>query len=129
MEISKARERYLFKTRIELPVENEGDDIDYVVLREPTIEEMQLFTDDGKKNIDMLKTLFPKCLVEHSFINDDSTPAKKEEVYAMLRESSSLYAEIINVWFDSIPFQSRLRKPQKSDNVQTSFSKGQIQDT
>jgi hypothetical protein len=113
MKISEARHRYLFTTRIELPREEGEDDTDYVVLREPTLEETQLFSEDGKKNIDTLKSLFPKCLVEHSFVNDDLTPTKNEEVYNMLRESSSLYIEIINAWFKSIPFQSRLKKQPK----------------
>ena len=113
MKISEARKKYLFITRIELPRENEGDDIDYVVLREPTLEEMQLFSEDSKKNIDSLKGLFPKCLVEHSFVDDDSSPTKNQEVYNMLKESSSLYTEIIDAWFKSIPFQSRLKKQPK----------------
>jgi hypothetical protein len=111
MKISEARNKYLFTTKIELP--HEEEEFDYVVLREPTLEEMQLFSDDGKKNMDTLKGLFPKCLVEHSFVNDDSTPAKNQEVYNVLKESSSLYSEIINAWFESIPFQSRLKKQPK----------------
>jgi hypothetical protein len=110
MKITEARNRYLFTTRIELPHE-EGEDIDFIVLREPTLEEMQKFAgDDSKKNIEMLEKLFPKCLVDHSFVNDDNTKTVNQEVYNLLKESSSLYAEIINAWFKSIPFHSRLTK-------------------
>jgi hypothetical protein len=118
MNISEARNKYLFTTKIELPHEEEAEeeDIDYVVLREPTVDETRLFSkdeNDTKKNLDTLKILFPKCLVEHSFVTGDLTPAKNEEVHTMLRESSSLYSELIDTWFKSIPFQSRLRKQPK----------------
>jgi hypothetical protein len=116
MKITEARKRYLFTTKIELPKDNpddENEESDFIILREPTLEEIQAFGDDDKKNTESLKKLFPTCLVGHSFVNDDETKTTNAEVYNFLKDSSSLYTEIIDTWFKSIPFQSRLRKPQK----------------
>jgi hypothetical protein len=110
MKITAARKKYLFTTKIEFPKENEDDEVDFVVLREPTIEEMQLFSNDDNKNVETLKQLFPKCVVDHSFTNDDGTKTACKEVCELVRDSSSLYAEIVDTWFKSIPFQSRLKK-------------------
>jgi hypothetical protein len=113
MKITEARKRYLFTTRIELPKDNEEEEADFIELREPTLEEIQAFGDDDKKNTEALKKLFPTCLVGHSFINEDGTKTANIDVYNFLKDSSSLYTEIIDTWFKSIPFQSRLKKPQK----------------
>jgi hypothetical protein len=110
MKISEAKKKYLFTTKIEL------DDEDYVVLREPTIQEMQMFSGDDKdkKNYEAVEKLFPVCLIDHSFYEDDGvTKAKNTAVYEILKDSSSLYTEIVDTWFKSIPFQSRLKKPKK----------------
>jgi hypothetical protein len=110
MKITEARKKYLFTTKIELPKEDNEDEVDFIVLREPTIEEMQLFSNDEKKNVETLKQIFPKCLVDHSFIDNDGTKTVNKEVYELIKDSSSLYSEIIDMWFKSIPFQSRLKK-------------------
>jgi hypothetical protein len=118
MNITEARKNYIFTTRIEIPaLLNETDDtenIDFVELREPTIEEMKLFSDNNEtKNMEALKTLFPKCLVNHSFTNDDETKSTNQDVYNLLKDSASLYTNIIELWFKSIPFQSRLKSKEK----------------
>jgi hypothetical protein len=110
MKISEAKTKYIFTTKIEL---EEGD---YIVLREPSIQEMQMFSGDDKdkKNTEAVEKLFPICLVEHSFYEDDSkTKAGNDSVYEMLKDSASLFTEIVDIWFKSIPFQSRLKKPKK----------------
>jgi hypothetical protein len=115
MKLSAAKEKYLFTTKIEL------DDGDYLVLREPTVEETQLFSASGgdekggggKDNIKALEKLFPKCLIDHTFTDDDGEKASGEEVYSLLRGSASLFADITDAWIKSIPFQSRVRKPPK----------------
>jgi hypothetical protein len=108
MNITEARKNYIFTTRIEIPSLTGGEN-DFVELREPTIEEMRLFGDDEMKNLEALKTLFPKCLIDHSFTNDDGTKSTNQDVYNLLKDSASLYTDIVGVWFKSIPFQSRLR--------------------
>ncbi|MDR3170323.1 MAG: hypothetical protein LBU17_01705 [Treponema sp.] len=110
MNVSKARERYIFTAKIELPNDDTSEEVDYIVLREPSVEEMQLFGDDEKKHMEVLKKIFPKCLVDHSFVNEDGTKTRQEDVYAVLKESSSLYTEIIDAWLKSIPFRARLKK-------------------
>jgi hypothetical protein len=110
MKISEAKNKYLFTTRIELY------DNDYVVLREPSIREMQTFSGDDKdkKNTEAVEKLFPVCLVDHSFYEDDGvTKAGNDAVYGILKDSASLFTEIVDIWFKSIPFQSRLKKPVK----------------
>jgi hypothetical protein len=111
MRINEARKNFIFTTRIDLP--SEDGENDFIVLREPTLQEMQKFGDDEKKNIETLEKIFPGCLVEHSFINDDESPAKNEDVYNLLKDSSSLFTEIIDSWFKNLPFHSRLQKEQK----------------
>jgi hypothetical protein len=120
MNISEARKNYIFTTRIELPALSDEteiidtENIDFIELREPTIEEMKLFSDkDETKNLELLKSLFPKCLVNHSFVNDDETKSTNQDVYNLLKDSASLYTDIIGLWFKSIPFQSRLKNKEK----------------
>jgi hypothetical protein len=119
MNITEARKNYIFTTKIEIPAltdEEETTDtenIDFVELREPTIEEMKLFGDNEMKNLEALKTLFPKCLVNHSYTNDDGTKSVNQDVYNLLKDSASLYTDIIKIWFESIPFQLRLKNKGK----------------
>jgi hypothetical protein len=113
MKITEARKRYLFTTKIELPANNEEEAADFIELREPTLEEIQAFGDNDKANTEALMKLFPTCLIGHSFVNEDGTKTTAVDVYNFLKDSSSLFTEIIDTWFKSIPFQSRLKKPQK----------------
>jgi hypothetical protein len=123
MQISKARDKYLFTTKIYLDQNKDGlpdESGDYIVLREPTIQEMQLFKDDEKKNFETLEKLFPKCLIDHSFYDDEEETVKSDTkaVHDLIKESGSLFPEVIDIWFKSIPFSSRIRKREKSDNSQ-----------
>jgi outer membrane protein assembly factor BamA len=116
MKISQARKRYLFTTKIELPKEADETIADYVVLRELTVQEMQQFSQEKEKeNIKLLEKLFSDCMVEHSFVEDDETPTPNQEVYNFLKESGTLFTEMLDIWFNSIPFKSRIRKPGDSD--------------
>lgn len=103
MELSQAREKYIFTTKIEL------DDGDYIVVREPTSFELKDFGDDGKQNIEILQKIFPKCLIESSF-TENGQPAKNEKVSAMLLDSGSRFTEIISVWMESIPLAKKKDK-------------------
>jgi hypothetical protein len=109
MNISAARNKYLFTTEIKIPNEEE-EQPEFIVLREPSIAEINNFPDDKRKMIAELSNLFPKCLIDHSYTNDDDTKSKNQEVYTMLCASGSLFTDIIKAWFDSIPFHSRLGK-------------------
>lgn len=106
MRIEEAKKKYLFKTKLFL----HDDEEDYIVLREPTIAEMRTF--QGKSdhdNFTLLEKLFPSCLVESSFTNDDDSPADSQTVYQFLRESGTLFTDLVNRWFASLPFQSPKR--------------------
>lgn len=96
MDISGARAKYIFTTRIEL------DDGDYIVLREPTTFELKEFGDDGKENVSILQKIFPLAIVEHSFVDGDK-PAKATQVAAFLVDSGSTFTKIMNEWMSSLP--------------------------
>ncbi|EGC78216.1 hypothetical protein [Treponema denticola] len=109
MKISEAEKKYIFTTKIEL------DDGDYIELREPNTQEISSFGDDGKKNLELLEKIFPSCVVDSSFTDDSDNKVDGKTLYSFLKKSSSLFTEILNIWIDSIPFQSRLQKKPKLD--------------
>ena len=109
MKISEAEKKYIFTTKIEL------DNGDYIELREPNTQEISSFGDDGKKNLELLEKIFPSCVVDSSFTDDNDNKVDGKTLYNFLKKSSSLFTEILNIWIESIPFQSRLQKKQKLD--------------
>lgn len=76
---------------------------------------MAIFSDSEKKNFENLEKLFPKCIVDHSFTDDSENKVSGEEVYNVLKQSGSLFTEIINTWFNAVPFNSRIAKNKKLD--------------
>lgn len=107
MLLSEINKKFVFTTKLELP---EGN---YIELREPKQSEITALSDDGNKNLSMLEKIFPNCVIDSSFENDDGTKAKGEDIAKALRESGSLFTEILTTWLESIPFQSRLLKKAK----------------
>lgn len=97
-EISQAREKYIFTTRIEL------EDGDYIVMREPTSLELREFGEDGRENVAILQKIFPLAIVEHSFTDGDKK-AKNTQVAAFLLDSGSRFTKIINQWMDALPLE------------------------
>jgi hypothetical protein len=112
MKLSDATKKYIFTTKIEL--DSEGN---YVTLREPTMQQFSQLSDDekdNKKNLKALSDMLPSCVVDSSFTDEDGeTPATGELIAKMLKDSSSLEAEVLNIWAGSIPFGSRLKKGKK----------------
>lgn len=106
MNLSEIKKKYIYTTRIEL------EDGEYVVLREPNQEEIILISqgDSQSDTMKQMEELFPKCLIESSFTTDAGKPASGNELYNELKASGSLFSEILTLWLDSIPFQSRLKK-------------------
>jgi hypothetical protein len=102
--IGEAKNKYIFKTTIKIGAEG-----DYIVLREPTVEEMTKFSavDDNGQRMEALRKLFPACIVEHTFTGEDGKNASSEEVHGFLKESSTLYTNIIDEWFNSLPFRTK----------------------
>lgn len=105
MTLSEAKEKYIFCTEIDLGEDN------FIKLREPTIGELDgLNKASEEERIAELAKIFPSCLVDHSFYTDgEKAKASNKDVYNMLRDSGSLFMEIIGIWMKSLPFQSRLK--------------------
>lgn len=110
MIISKAaKENFVFKTRIDFTLD--GND-EYVVLRElNTAEQNQILT-AGKVNgngefedmvgmMSQAEKLFPKCVVEHSGVDEEGKPVSGTELYEQLRLSSELFDSILATWMQS----------------------------
>jgi hypothetical protein len=110
MKLSEATKKYVFTTKIEL-----DDDGNYIVLREPTMQQFgQMDDKENKKNLKLLSDFLPSCIIDSSITGEDGvTAATGEQVAKMLKDSSSLEAEVLNIWAGSIPFGSRLKKGKK----------------
>ena len=108
MKLEEDKTNFVFKTKIEL-----NDEGDFVELREPTQKEIIGISDDSANNLKVMEGLFASCLVDSSIEKEDGTKASGQEVYNALKESGSLFLEILTKWMESIPFQQRLKKNQK----------------
>lgn len=107
MLLSEINQKYVFKTRIELDKEN------FIELREPKQNEIVNLSDDSTKNLKMLEDIFPACVVNSSFTKENGDSASGTEIAKELKNSGSLFTEILTTWLQSIPFQSRLLKEVK----------------
>ncbi len=101
MDIKSLKKEFIFETRINL-----NDTEEYIVLREPTTLELREFGKDEEKNLDVLIRIFPECLVEHSFTDGDK-PANNKVVAEQLKNSGTLFVDIIGVWMESLPFKKK----------------------
>lgn len=109
MKLSEAKKNFIFTTRVEFEDE-------FVELREPTQQEVLTLkknTDDDIGIINKMETIFSACLINHSFIDDNGEKAKPEDVYNVLKESATLFNEILTQWMESLPFHSRTKKSTK----------------
>jgi hypothetical protein len=105
MNINEAKEKYIFYTEIKL------EDDDFIKLREPTVKELNNMNRVDEKSImDELEKLFPACLVDHNFTEEDGTKCPNEKVVKLLKDSGSLFVEVVEYWTKSLPFQSRLER-------------------
>jgi hypothetical protein len=107
VKLSETKNKYVFFTEIDL-----GDG-DFLKLRELSIGEMEGLQKAKEEDwIPELSKLFPLCLVDHSFTknDDDNKKASGAEVYNELKNSGSLFMEIITIWMQSLPLSGRLRK-------------------
>lgn len=106
MKLSEVKENYIFYTKIDL------DGGDFVKLREPSTKELSELNSDGR-SLESLTKLFPACLVDHSFIDEDGGKADPGKVFDELKGSGSLFTDIVTTWLQSVPFQERLKKKPK----------------
>lgn len=108
IKLSEVGKNFLWTTRIDLDAEN------YIELREPNQKEIVNLSDDGTKNLEMLEKILPDCVVDSTITKDDGTKASGKEIAEALKQSGSLFTEILTTWLESIPFQHRLKKGEKS---------------
>ena len=109
MKLSDFEKNYVFTTKIDL----NDDGTEFVELREPNQQEFSGFSEDGKKNLEVMEKIFPSCVIGSSFTDDEGNSVDGKTVYNTLKKSGSLLTEILSIWIQSIPFQSRLLKKQK----------------
>lgn len=97
---------FVFTTRIDFVLD--GND-EFVELRELTTAEQNQVLTAGKMNSDgdfedyvgMLaaaEKIFPKCIIDHSGVDEEGNKATNAALYEQLRQSSSLFQEILNTW-------------------------------
>ena len=109
MKLSEAANNYVFKTKIEL-----DDDGNFIELKEPTMSQIQrLPNKDDDKVFAEIEKIFPTCIINSSFTDDDGNPATAEDIAKMLENTGSLKSDILQTWIESIPFKSRLQKKEK----------------
>lgn len=102
MELKDFEQSFIYTVKIAI------DDDNYIVLREPTVLEMKDYSDDVQKNVEILRNIFDKCIIEHTFTKDGK-PASTKEVMEILNKSVFLFNEILNGWISHIPLTKRLR--------------------
>ena len=107
MKLSELQNKFIFKTTIDL-----GDG-DYIVLREPNTAEISEMSEDEKKNMKVMEKILPNCIVETSITKDDGSFATGKEICDILKESGSIFTEVLGIWIQSIPFNSRLNSKEK----------------
>lgn len=107
MKLSDFGKKCVFTTKVEL------DDDNYIIMREPSKDEVLTLSDDPDKQIETFGKLLPSCIIDSTFENDDGTKANGEQICAILSCSGSLYTDVVKTWLESLPFQSRLKKKEK----------------
>lgn len=108
MKLSDFEKNYVFTTKIEI-----NDEGDFIELREPNQQEFSGFGEDGKRNLETMEKIFPSCIIDSSFVDDEGNKVDSKSIYNTLKKSGSMLTEIITTWIQSIPFQSRLLKNKK----------------
>ena len=109
MKISEAVNNYVFKTKIEL-----DDDGNFIELKEPTMAQVQrLSNKDDEKVFAEIEKIFPSCIVDSSYTDDNGNPATADDIAKMLESTGTLKAEVLQTWIESLPFKQRLQKKEK----------------
>ena len=124
MEVSQFGATHVFKTRIYL--EKDATEGDFVELREFNKAEMHKLVELGQKTgakaeaelASFYESMFIPCLVDHSF-TENGEKASAESVFETLKQSGSLFYDVLAIWAESSPFSKRLRDV-KSDKPESS---------
>lgn len=107
MNINDFKNKYIFTTRIDI------DEESWIELREPSSDEMNKLGNKEDKYFEKLSEIFPSCIIKSSFVDDEGNPVSGRKVYDALKQSGTLYTEILSTWGNSLPFHARIKKPVK----------------
>ncbi len=97
--IKLSEKKFVFTTKLNV------DDELWVELREPTLIEFKKFSDDGMANLEAARKLFPSCIIDSNFENDEGEKLTGEQIWKLIEPSASLASRLINEWLESIPFR------------------------
>lgn len=106
MKLTDFEKNYVFTTKVKL--DDSGNE--FIELREPTQAELSGFSEDAKHNLEQMEKIFPNCVVDSSFENEEGIKATGKEIYNELKKSGSLFTEILSEWLNNVPFSARLKK-------------------
>lgn len=110
MIISKnTKENFIFKTRIEFDYEGQGE---FLEIRELAMSEQNKLLSAGKLNAEGEPTefaamiaqadkLLPGCIIDHSGVDEEGNKVTPETFCNYLRNSASIYQEILTTWVKS----------------------------
>lgn len=109
MIITKDKTNFVFKTRIDFTVDGQDE---FVELRELTTAEQNAVFTAGKINADgefedligmltQAEKFFAKCVTDHSGVNENGEKCSSVELYDTLKQSSSVFQQILNTWISS----------------------------
>ncbi len=113
MKLSEMQKKYVFSCRIEL-----DEDKNFIEVSELTFaEKAKLEKVSEKEYTQELKKLMPSHIVHSSFEDDEGNPATGGDIVKIMEQSGSLLDEAIQIWITSIPFEERLKKPEKLKNL------------
>lgn len=100
MKLSQASKSFVFKTKIQIDADS------WVELREPTLIEFKKFGENAQTNIDIARKLFPICIVNSNFEDDDGNKVSGQQIWEVIEPSASTASRVINEWLSSIPFRT-----------------------
>lgn len=97
---------FVFKTTIKLSdvTSDEALKNETITLREPTAVEFSKFSDNASDNIAVLRKLFPSCVVNSTFEDENGNTDNGDEIFKLLDKSASTMTKILNLWINSCPF-------------------------
>lgn len=100
IKLTDASKNFVFKIRIQI------DKDAWVELREPTLIEFKKFGEDAQSNIEAARKLFPLCIVDSNFEDEDGNKATGQQIWSVIEPSASTASHVINEWLSSIPFRT-----------------------
>lgn len=120
MIITKGKNDFVFKTRIDFEIDGNEE---FVVLREMTTAEKSQVMAAGKLDaegnptdvVGMLvqsEKYFAGCVIESSAVDEEGNAVKGSALYDYLKQSSSVFHEILSTWIQSKRIDLSIKKPE-----------------